>query len=79
MCDALGPGVLAAFLLVLMWYCARYSAAFWNARSPYLGFRMGLVYLALPVGAGLLLMAILPGLRALGRDAAHEVTRPPCS
>ena len=48
-----------------MWYGARYSAAFWNARSPYLGFRMGLVYLALPVGAGLLLMAILPGLRAL--------------
>ena len=78
-CDAVGLGVLAAFLLVLMWYGARYSSAFWNARSPYLGFRMGLVYLALPVGAGLLLLAILPGLRALRGGAAHEATRAPCS
>jgi TRAP-type C4-dicarboxylate transport system permease small subunit len=63
LCDVAGLALLAAFLGVLVWYGAQYAAAFWKAPSPYLGFPMGLVYLALPVGAGLLLLAISPGLQ----------------
>jgi TRAP-type C4-dicarboxylate transport system permease small subunit len=66
-CDVAGLAMLVAFLGVLVWYGAQYAAAFWKAPSPYLGFPMGLVYLALPVGAGLLLLAISPWLRDLRR------------
>jgi TRAP-type transport system small permease protein len=70
--DAVGLGMLAAFLFVLVWYGTQYASAFWSAPSPYLGFPMGLVYLALPVGAGLLILALLPALRALHRPAETD-------
>jgi TRAP-type C4-dicarboxylate transport system permease small subunit len=76
-CDALGLGVLAVFLAVLVWYGTRYAAAFWRAPSPYLGFPMGLVYLALPVGAGLLLLSLAPSLRILRQPPARETPRAP--
>jgi TRAP-type transport system small permease protein len=66
-CDVASLALLAAFLGVLVWYGGQYAAAFWKAPSPYLGFPMGLVYAALPVGAGLLLLAISPWLRGLRR------------
>jgi TRAP-type C4-dicarboxylate transport system permease small subunit len=66
-CDVVGLALLATFLGVLVWYGAQYAATFWKAPSPYLGFPMGLVYLALPVGAGLLLLAISPWLQGLRR------------
>jgi TRAP-type C4-dicarboxylate transport system permease small subunit len=66
-CDVAGLALLAAFLGVLVWYGAQYAAAFWKAPSPYLGFPMGLVYLALPVGAGLLLLAVSPWVRGRHR------------
>lgn len=75
--DALGLALLAAFLLVLAWYGTRYARAFMAASSPYLGLPTGLTYFALPVGALLLLLAILPASRSpFGQPPGGEAPRP---
>jgi TRAP-type C4-dicarboxylate transport system permease small subunit len=65
--DTVGLALLGAFFLVLVWYGTRYAQAFLGARSPYLGFPQGLTYFALPVGAFLLFLAVLPNLAHLRR------------
>jgi TRAP-type C4-dicarboxylate transport system permease small subunit len=69
--DAASATLLAAFCLVLAWFGTRYALAFMGARSPYLGFPQGLTYLALPVGAGLLLLAIGPACVRAFRPAGN--------
>jgi C4-dicarboxylate transporter DctQ subunit len=64
--DAAGQLLLGGFFVVLAWYGTRYAHAFLSARSPYLGFPQGLTYFALPVGALLLLLAVVRPASRLG-------------
>lgn len=56
--------LLTAFFAVLAWYGARYAYAFRAAPTPYLELPTGLAYAALPVGAVLLGLALLPAVLA---------------
>lgn len=56
--EGVGHGILAAFCGVLIYQGAAYAERFMSAPSPYLGIPTGVKYAALPVGAGLFLLAV---------------------
>lgn len=63
--------LLIAFMAVLAWYGGQYAVRFMGMRTSLLGIPLGLVYAAMPVSAGLVLVSlILSSIRALrgGRD-----------
>jgi len=48
--------VLAVTLLVVIWLGAEYAAFGWEQETPVLGWSFGKVYLAIPIGAALMLL-----------------------
>ena len=48
--------VLAATLVVLVWLGAQYAEFAWEQETPVLGWSFGQVYLAIPIGAALMLL-----------------------
>lgn len=61
--------VMAVFMAVVAWLGVRYAIFAWRQQSPVLGVPLGLVYLAVPVGA---LLALLHLLLAAQRIVAGE-------
>ncbi len=51
--------IMAATLVVLVWLGIEYASFAWEQESPVLGWSLGKVYLALPVGAALMLVHLL--------------------
>ena len=56
--------VILLFLIVLTVAGFRFSAFAWQQRSPVMGWRMGAVYLTIPLGAMLFALHLLIGARA---------------
>lgn len=51
--------IMAATLAYLVWLGADYSAFAWEQESPVLGWSLGKIYLAIPIGAALALVHLL--------------------
>lgn len=51
--------IVAAALVVLLWLGIDYASFAWEQESPVLGWSLGKVYLALPVGAALMLVHLV--------------------
>jgi len=61
---------VAVFLVVFLWASAKLVPAMWAQRSPILDVSMGWVFLALPVGAALMLLQLLA--RMLGHGTNRD-------
>lgn len=59
---------VAAFLMVFLWASAKLVPAMWAQRSPILDISMGWIFLALPVGAALMLLQLLARVGGHGPD-----------
>ncbi|MCC7048357.1 MAG: TRAP transporter small permease [Alphaproteobacteria bacterium] len=59
---------VAIFLVIFLWTSAKLVPAMWAQRSPLLDISMGWVFLALPVGAALMLLQLLARIAGLGPD-----------
>lgn len=55
--------VLVAFLLVLIWLGIRFAVFSWSSQTPVLRWPKGIPYLAVPVGAGFILLHLVLGWR----------------
>lgn len=53
---ALIVGIVGACLLVLIWLGIEYAQFGWEQETPVLGWSFGMVYLAIPIGAALMLV-----------------------
>lgn len=51
--------LLLALFIYLLYVGIRYSAFTWGQTTPIMGIPMGVVYLAMPIGSGLLIMHLL--------------------
>jgi TRAP-type transport system small permease protein len=56
---ALTVAIIAVTLLVMIWLGVEYANFAWEQESPVLGWSLGKVYLALPVGSLLMLLHLV--------------------
>ena len=65
-------GLLAVLFLAMTWLGIRYVGFAWDQETPVLNWRMGLVYLAVPIGSALMFVHLLCIARDYVRDRKFE-------
>jgi len=51
--------LLLVFFAMMLWLAARYSMVTWGQTTPVMGIPIGAVYLAMPIGFGLLIVHLV--------------------